>query len=723
MKKLLITLSSALVVSTAGMSVVSCGVKPEKQVVLLLPGESIGAGSTYIQDGYREIVNEFNQLHQDDENFVPIKVQWKPSGTIQSAILSGDNLPDLYVSYPDQASLYKSTKLSDRTRDMKESMTGETQGAVTEESQKAWDDFEKDLISNSFLQEGQYNGEQLILPFGKSFDVSVINVNLFIDYLRIYDKANADIIQTNFEQYNKDKRSALTNSTGALTKISFFDKEKSRQILGISNSTEQINLSDELNPTNWVAELAGKTETELVKGIREIFKDIDKILKIAEDYNKLAQAKQELPIDVTSVSGAKGNNSKDKNFSFAVDSIANKLFMDYAATSGNEIVDTNDQNNDFFYSVQYTGQAAKLVLNDEWIGSENTLAYLDGMRDLALTNGNDKLNTYTEQWNGTFATSVSEPKKIYTSTYFANGTTFMAAGSSAGSYNFTKKIKDKNNADLAVVTNADLLTAPSASGKGTGNAFMSQGPGIAGFKSNGSNTAEKEKTVTMFLQYMVQPQISARFGLRTNYMPTSKKGMAVYQNYVNGKFDNSKAVQNKDGYYDNEAADWIKNQDIINATKGILGIDTEPTPEQIKTVFKPLTVTGTGKDGKPYVSADSRASTNSINAGFIDDYLSQMIENDNSVSLDEEKDLSEKTLLVSSKPNPLGQEIRSSIDKATVGRETITDLRASHKFSELVSYNGKRGQYYNIGYWMNKNSGTDMFKQIDISMKVKKGSK
>ncbi|ATQ35187.1 hypothetical protein CS528_00110 [Mesoplasma entomophilum] len=191
-------------------------------------------------------------------------------------------------------------------------------------------------------------------------------------------------------------------------------------------------------------------------------------------------------------------------------------------------------------------------------------------------------------------------------------------------------------------------------------------------------------------------------------MPTSKKGMAVYQNYVNGTFNNSTAFKNKDRYYDDKL---INNESIQLATKGILHINQTATKEQVMSVFQPLSV-GTGKDEK----ADSRASVNSVNAGLIDDYLMPK-----TLKRDLE-DLSSKTLLVSSTPNPLGQEVRSAIDKSTVGRGTVTDLsqKTNRKFKDLVSNEGRRGHYYSIGYWINKNSGTDMFKQIDISMKKKK---
>ncbi|ATQ35186.1 hypothetical protein [Mesoplasma entomophilum] len=525
MKKLLLTLSSTLILATTGMSVVSCTVKPEKEVILLLPGESIGSGSTYIQDAYREIANQFNKDHENDENFVPVKVVWKPSGTIQSAILSGDNLPDLYVSYPDQAALYKSTKLANKTRDMKVSMIGNDQD---KKGIDAWNNFNDDLISPSFLKEGQYNNEQLVLPFGKSFDVSVINVNLFIDYLSIYDENAAETIKSNYEDYNKNNRAALTNSKGKVSDISFFNKSLSRKILEITPETTRNE-----GPAKWAKDLAGKTDVDLISGIREIFKDIDKVLKITSDYNKLDQYVKTHPnqnaIDVkikdatwkekttdNPKSGSvvvQGNKSINKNYAFAIDSLANKFLMDYSAKTGNEIINTTDKDNNFFYSVEYAKQSAQLILNNEWEGSENTLKYLDGMWDIAYANKNWKNSSvFTEQWDGVFATSVSEPKKIYTSTYFANGTTFMAAGSSAGSYNFTKNsyINDQKpnewgiNADKNIditysgVKNADIITAPSTSGVGTGNAFMSQGPGIAGSNRTGQMQQKKKKQLHSF---------------------------------------------------------------------------------------------------------------------------------------------------------------------------------------------------------------------------------
>lgn len=122
---------------------------------------------------------------------------------------------------------------------------------------------------------------------------------------------------------------------------------------------------------------------------------------------------------------------------------------------------------------------------------------------------------------------------VYTSTAFQNGTTLVGSGSSAGAYNYT------TNAAAKLIKDADLLTTSTINNEK--DAFMSQGPGLAGFKSTGTNAVEKEKTVTAFLQYMMQPKQAADFALKTNYMPSTTKAMKIYQNYVDGTYNNSEA--------------------------------------------------------------------------------------------------------------------------------------------------------------------------------------
>jgi hypothetical protein len=131
--------------------------------------------------------------------------------------------------------------------------------------------------------------------------------------------------------------------------------------------------------------------------------------------------------------------------------------------------------------------------------------------------------------------------RLYAGTYFMEGTMLLTSGTSAALKDyFSTPYPDQGIPDKQVHRDEDLMILSTATTTGQKYNFLQQGAGIAGFKSVGNNASQKEQVVHQFLQYLLEPQVANRLALTSGYLPSTTKALEIYQNYINGNYDNQK---------------------------------------------------------------------------------------------------------------------------------------------------------------------------------------
>ncbi|ATZ21225.1 hypothetical protein [Mesoplasma tabanidae] len=703
MKKLLLTLSSVFIIAGAAGSVVSCGVSPEKEVIFaLIGGYSMSDTDLEKLNAYKEMADEFNEEHKNEENFVPINVVWRESSYLNNAVLTGDNLPDLYISYVDAASTYLESTVADQVRDMEKSM-----------GEDGFKKFTDDLITPAFIEEGKYKETQVVFPFGKSFDISVINVNLLFQFMALFEEESVKSKLTNLEekykQYNAKRKNVLENNT-EMSGTRIF--KNGLTIVQNNQYLKQNDLEVPIDSTtyNYLVDLFLKVDNS-IDGIKSIFASTKNVLALTIAMNQIIQ-KNLLDVTVKIDNNKYVKPNEKFNFAFGIDSLDNKYYMDYASTSeGHEIIDIQNDK-DFWYNATYENKKANITLNSESQSFKDTSKYLQGMKKIALSNFEKDKSVpinYSEQWNGVFSTSRYEQNsqsKTYITQDFTKGTMFMGSASSANDFYFTtswtKNLDVYNNQNLPTqketvtytpVTRADVITTSKTNESNPEKAvFMSQGRGIAGFKSNGSNALYKEESVKNFLNYIMQPVPAARFALRTSYMPATKSGMLIYENYLNGNYNN-----NEGNPKDKKAL--IKVVQEIEASYNSNSITEHQAEELIPEYFGQILT-----NNKP----EWKAGISPVNTGFINDYLNPKIGNE--VHLEENK-----VSLVSSKAHPVTDIVRSGIKNSISGTNGIMDLakKPNMSFYDLIKSPSNATDSAYLAYWLGRQQG-DFYKEINL---------
>ncbi|AGY41096.1 hypothetical protein mflW37_0290 [Mesoplasma florum W37] len=768
MKKLLSVLSATALTATAASSVVACGGnKPEKNVVFVLPQETIGQSSLDKQLAYKDLVNDFNSANAEkikSGEMVKIEARWEKSGNIAKNIAAKGNLPDLYVFYPDAVSTFAYSGAGSQVRDMKESYGTEAE----------FEEFTNSLITDSYIKEGQYEKikgkpTQLVLPFGKSVDLSVINVRTLVDLIEVLGLDESSSVRTNFNQYNATKRGTLLGSYSKLSEYSSLDKTKAL------NDYKNIDPETKTKFENLMQTVIDSNSENIDSAIRGLFKTQEDVLTITKVMSTIYQDS----IKYTGVT-SQGNdqdiqktitNTENKShYAFSIDSIENKFFMDHAAVTGNENIDITSNNNGFMYNSQINYNESKgkvsntdVEFNTQSESYQTTTNLLQGFKDIAKdiakANGSELKGNQADiekAWNGTFMTKYSGTSgSVYTSTSFVNGTTLVGSGSSAGAYNYVGGPKytpsgSTSSKTLRLTQNSDILTTSTIGNEK--DAFMSQGPGLAGFKSTGENAAEKETTVTAFLQYIMQPVQSAQFALKTNYMPATKSSMEIYKNYIDGTYNNTDAFNFKNNKRDIlkliennsditkgiskddlTAAHYLdgstitvkrdENNNIIQASfKKLEGENpNKDRIESLNAVFDKLNNKTEKEDNQwrfeklfeplaDYSSSDkanTRAVTSAVNAGYVNDFLTPLLSDSNEGS---------QTLLVTSTPSPIGDTFRNGIKSAIVEAKNNTIMyNWDIDFDKLLSESATDPSSLKT-YILAKN-GDDVLKSVKVSFK------
>ncbi|PPE06659.1 lipoprotein [Mesoplasma corruscae] len=766
MKKLLSIFTATTLTVPASLTAVSCGgVKPEKNAIFLMPQETIGTTSKDKQQGYSDLIDEFNETYAEQINsgeMAKIEARWEKSGNISKNIAAKGNLPDLYVFYGDAVSQFTYSNAKDKVRDMKSSYGSEDE----------YSKFNDSLITETYLKEGEYQSKQIVLPFGKSVDYSIINVRLLADLQETLiegQETNKGTIRNILNEYNNTERKLSLGSRPKANEGSYFNKE-------IANNT--YNTLPESDRNSFESILSGVTN---IQEIKNIFKDSKNIMTIAKvikaiyqtngaiDYNETAFGKSILATqDQTEIQKLTDLNNSNSHYAFSIDSIENKFFMDWAAENPekNGSLDITDSKNNFLYNSQTNVNAKNKVTGTDFQIDKNsksflkTTALLDDLKNLV----DDKLDGQKlDAWKGVFMSKYSTTGgAVYTSKSFVNGTTLVGSGSSAGAYNYTsatlryetKDANGKTKSNSAYATsNADLITTSSIGNKN--DTFMSQGPGIAGFKSNGENADKKEKSVTAFLQYIMQPKQSAQFALKTNYMPATKDGLKIFKEYINGTYNNAEAfafetlkkdmienIDKDETKYKFEGFEnkiptleeinnlsYLRNKISRNIADGVTTYTFENKSEdervnKLDTLSKEIRNNQDAKfedlftplaDASDSSKTNTRATISSINTGFVEDYLSKIAGISNSSKTNDES----KPILVASSPSPIGSEFRDAIKQATIETQGSSIMyKKGAKFADLLNYESASNlDVTKLAYHILTHDGGDILKKIKIKNK------
>lgn len=705
MKKLLsLGLSISLISSSATLAV-ACNTSPEKEVTLWLLQESASATSK-INSSYQQMVQDYN-ANRTNKNLPKVKFSWKASGAIQKTLQSGKSkLPDLYISYSDSVSYYKEAPSSkDLVRNMAESM-----GEGYEEKIK------NAVLSEAYLQEGTIGDQVNVLPYFKSLDFSTINLNLFTEISEILFGAEAEKhLRTTINEYNK-VRALRTNSASEkestnLSNIKIFGKLENDQVIisndqvefmkkayknEIPNPSTSKEAGEESIDSEIYNKLMNTDKTNVADVIKEILTKHETILPFASAISAGLNYEDGLALVKKNENDkyVKLDKINNQNYAIGIDSLINKYFMDYAQAKGENKVSTNE-GSDFIYSVttDIASKKATININSDAPGANKTNDFLQNLKDLAKDSDygskNTSSNDQLQQWNGSFILSkMDQGSKTYVNTYFNSGTMLYSSGSTSGMWSY-------QSTDLS---RYDMLASASLNEGGTQGLFLSQGPGIAGFKSQGGNASEKEETVKDFLNYIYKPNIQAINSIQSGYLPSTKDGLSIFEKYHSEKFNN-------------ETGKWTNSngQDIDSLTDDI-SYKEEVERLEKENDFKFSKIKNfTNNDllvGK-WLSVDM------LNDYFGFDYQTGKIDNEK-----------QNIELVIGTPNILGSELRDSFGSAIKkGTNTIMNLNGLAKDKTFANiFDESATDDYTLRRWM-KESRSDLIKNIDFTFNKKQNSK
>jgi len=501
MKKILSVLTTLGIISPTVASVVACGPRISNNVLFILPGNTMSSASR-ITRSYQQIVRDFNNSEEMKGSKVKVEVGWESGDPIQLRASVLEQLPDLYIAYPDVAAKYilDPTKTAS-ARNMEETYFGNDELKDASLKEKFW--------SEAFYSEGLINNDLYVLPLNKSFDMSIINLRIFLELTSFVDQNIANTIGDGLKAENY----------GNLASHLFLKN-------GVVDDTELLN---NLKPA--LEKISQSNKKTLA--IREFFKFNNNVINLAKLYSNLYR--NHLNRDTIS----DYTNDQRKMFPIGIDSIANKVFMEYGdALNPEGVVQTIDpykKNGNFFYEIENMNPDRErmdiLLDNPESKIFKEVNNYFNTLRD--LTSSDPSIRKHSDmsiRWSGSMLVGKLDGK-TYTSDFFNQGSMLVTSSSTAGSWSFKAK---KNQFDR----DKDLLVVSSSTATGNNFNFIQQGPGLAGFKSVGKNAKEKEIITTKFVRYLLQPKVQNKLAIMSGYIPSTSDALDFFKFYKDGSFNN-----------------------------------------------------------------------------------------------------------------------------------------------------------------------------------------
>ncbi|AOG60856.1 hypothetical protein SHELI_v1c09070 [Spiroplasma helicoides] len=476
MKKLVSILATIAISASSTSYVLACPSSKANEVkdVVFMFDAAAGTNAN-IQKQYKKIVDDFNAANADSS--IKVTLETPTAGAISGALASGESLPDLYVTYPDNVVKYLASA-PDEALDMSTVMPSTLKPKL-----------------QSFMNEGKLTVDgkekQLVLPMAKSFDFSAVNLRLLKEL-----------------------------TTMAITKIS--SVSKLGDYLGNSNIVVSDLYKNEL-PENF--KLVGDEEkifTSLANAKNQ--DDVKKVLLLNSNLATISGFMYRLDREYKLVNADKmGTGSKI--YGLGIDSLSNKVFSEYAELLKTDSIKTLSENKDFLYN--YYDNKFSVNKSTGLGGLQNEMKFLQQLKDLqgkdsASLRGDTTLDSKDTEM---LYVPTLTGKKKYSSDFFAAGTMLLASGSTAGSFYY--KSGNKVNKDLKV-TFDDVLVMGTPTDKGEAYTAQ-QGPGIAGFKSS---SEDKQKVANKFLEYLLSPEKQAYFGIFTGYLPSNEENYASDSDYV-----------------------------------------------------------------------------------------------------------------------------------------------------------------------------------------------
>jgi len=586
MKKFLAMIASIGLIVPSALSVVSCGPKISENVLLVLPGLSMSSASK-ITRSYQQIVEDFNNSEEMKDSKVKVEAAWENGDAVQQRASGMEQLPDLYVAYPDLASKYiLDPAKTDDARNMGQTYKGlqenhpKPKPGETDSSIITDDDNDEILKRNfwakSFYEEGLIStspkskvakGEEkapdlYVLPLIKSFDMSVVNLKVFLELASF-------VLST-------EEISQLGLVLGGISPSELFQPPATVSLKFEVNDETKMLLKT-------IAKSQDKSEAHEL--LREFFQNGNNILQMAGLYAELYQ--NHLSSNIARYTGVSGN--LQKMYSVGIDSTSNQIFMNYADKTLKRLEEQAIKENnatkflgdqapainpyhveDFFYHIEAmnpNSERMDVVLDaptDETFSEINR--YFNTFRDLTKPANRDNGDP-TLRWAGSLMIGRID-NKTYTTNYFNQGTMLVSSSSTAGSWS----LAPSDRANPQFNKDKDLLVVSSPTMSGNYQNFIQQGPGLAGFKSVGKNKIAKEGVTTKFLQYLLQPKVQNKLAIMSGYIPSTTEALEMYKYY-------------KDGSFDNQTGQWSSEFDLVELPNGLKKTDFEQIAEPRQNKF------------------------------------------------------------------------------------------------------------------------------------------